>query len=88
MQFAAKMGFKTVAIARGADKGPLAKVLAWHKVGGKILYAQNELDRILAGGRSVSKAFGAESVEYGSAHTPRRSWRPSTRSTRTMCARA
>jgi D-arabinose 1-dehydrogenase-like Zn-dependent alcohol dehydrogenase len=27
VQFAAKMGFKTVAIARGADKGPLAKKL-------------------------------------------------------------
>jgi len=27
VQFAAKMGFKTVAIARGADKGPLAKQL-------------------------------------------------------------
>src|SRR5437667_11199598 len=27
VQFAAKMGFKTVAIARGKDKGPLAKKL-------------------------------------------------------------
>ena len=27
VQFAAKMGFKTVAIARGIDKGPLAKEL-------------------------------------------------------------
>jgi D-arabinose 1-dehydrogenase-like Zn-dependent alcohol dehydrogenase len=27
VQFAARMGFKTVAIARGADKGPLAKKL-------------------------------------------------------------
>jgi D-arabinose 1-dehydrogenase-like Zn-dependent alcohol dehydrogenase len=33
VQFAAKMGFKTVAIARGADKGPLAKKLgAWHYI--------------------------------------------------------
>ena len=30
VQFAAKMGFKTVAIARGADKGPLAKQLGAH----------------------------------------------------------
>ncbi|MGD1075959.1 MAG: alcohol dehydrogenase [Thermodesulfovibrionales bacterium] len=33
VQFAAKMGFKTVAIARGADKGPLARQLgAWHYI--------------------------------------------------------
>ena len=31
VQFAAKMGFKTVAIARGADKGPLAKQLGAHR---------------------------------------------------------
>jgi len=30
VQFAAKMGFKTVAIARGSDKGPLAKQLGAH----------------------------------------------------------
>jgi len=30
VQFAAKMGFKTVAIARGADKGPLARKLGAH----------------------------------------------------------
>lgn len=30
VQFAAKMGFKTVAIARGPDKGPLAKKLGAH----------------------------------------------------------
>ena len=30
VQFAAKMGFKTVAIARGEDKGPLAKKLGAH----------------------------------------------------------
>ncbi|MET0658958.1 MAG: alcohol dehydrogenase [Steroidobacteraceae bacterium] len=30
VQFAAKMGFETVAIARGADKGPLAKKLGAH----------------------------------------------------------
>jgi len=30
VQYAAKMGFKTVAIARGADKGPLAKKLGAH----------------------------------------------------------
>jgi len=30
VQFAAKMGFKTLAIARGADKGPLAKKLGAH----------------------------------------------------------
>jgi len=31
VQFAAKMGFHTVAIARGADKGPLAKKLGAHE---------------------------------------------------------
>jgi D-arabinose 1-dehydrogenase-like Zn-dependent alcohol dehydrogenase len=31
VQFAAKMGFHTVAIARGKDKGPLAKQLGAHK---------------------------------------------------------
>jgi D-arabinose 1-dehydrogenase-like Zn-dependent alcohol dehydrogenase len=30
VQYAAKMGFKTVAIARGADKGPLARKLGAH----------------------------------------------------------
>jgi D-arabinose 1-dehydrogenase-like Zn-dependent alcohol dehydrogenase len=30
VQFASKMGFRTVAIARGADKGPLAKKLGAH----------------------------------------------------------
>lgn len=30
VQFAARMGFKTVAIARGSDKGPLAKQLGAH----------------------------------------------------------
>jgi D-arabinose 1-dehydrogenase-like Zn-dependent alcohol dehydrogenase len=30
VQFASKMGFKTVAIARGEDKGPLAKKLGAH----------------------------------------------------------
>jgi len=30
VQFAAKMGFRTVAIARGADKGPLARQLGAH----------------------------------------------------------
>ncbi len=30
VQFAAKMGFKTIAIARGTDKGPLAKKLGAH----------------------------------------------------------
>ena len=31
VQFAAKMGFRTIAIARGADKGPLAKQLGAHE---------------------------------------------------------
>src|SRR5215831_19177370 len=35
VQFAAKMGFKTVAIARGEDKEPLARKLgAWQSIGG------------------------------------------------------
>jgi D-arabinose 1-dehydrogenase-like Zn-dependent alcohol dehydrogenase len=44
VQFAAKMGFKTVAIARGADKGPFAKKL------GALIYidstAQNAADEL------------------------------------------
>jgi D-arabinose 1-dehydrogenase-like Zn-dependent alcohol dehydrogenase len=33
VQFAAKLGFKSVAIPRGADKGPLARPLgAWHYI--------------------------------------------------------
>lgn len=37
VQFAAKMGFKTVAIARGADKGPLARELgAWHYIDSQV----------------------------------------------------
>lgn len=31
VQYAAKMGFKTIAIARGADKGPLARQLGAHQ---------------------------------------------------------
>src|SRR5205085_10515189 len=30
VQFAARMGFKTIAVARGSDKGPLAKRLGAH----------------------------------------------------------
>jgi D-arabinose 1-dehydrogenase-like Zn-dependent alcohol dehydrogenase len=45
VQFAVKMGFKTVAIARGKDKEPLARELgAWHYIDSQ---AQNPADELL-----------------------------------------
>ncbi|HZS44880.1 MAG TPA: alcohol dehydrogenase [Blastocatellia bacterium] len=47
VQFAAKMGFKTVAIARGADKEPLAKQLgAWHYIDSQATDAAAELTKM------------------------------------------
>ena len=52
VQFAAKMGFKTVAIARGADKGPLAKKLGAHVyIDSTVQNAAEELTRL--GGAKV-----------------------------------
>lgn len=59
VQFAAKMGFKTVAIARGADKGPLAK-----KLGAQVYIdstAQNAADELakLGGAKVIPAKFSA-----------------------------
>lgn len=52
VQFAAKMGFRTVAIARGADKGPLAKQLgARHYIDSQAQDASAELLKL--GGAAV-----------------------------------
>jgi D-arabinose 1-dehydrogenase-like Zn-dependent alcohol dehydrogenase len=52
VQFAAKMGFKTVAIARGKDKEPLAKELgAWRYLDSQALDAAAELTKL--GGAKV-----------------------------------
>jgi D-arabinose 1-dehydrogenase-like Zn-dependent alcohol dehydrogenase len=52
VQFAAKMGFKTIAIARGSDKEPLARRLgAWHYIDSQTQDAAAELQKM--GGASV-----------------------------------
>jgi len=52
LQFAAKMGFKTVAIARGKDKEPLARKLgAWHYIDSQAQDAATELVKL--GGAKV-----------------------------------
>jgi D-arabinose 1-dehydrogenase-like Zn-dependent alcohol dehydrogenase len=52
IQFAAKMGFRTVAIARGTDKGPLAKTLgAWAYIDSKTQDPSAELLKL--GGAKV-----------------------------------
>jgi D-arabinose 1-dehydrogenase-like Zn-dependent alcohol dehydrogenase len=52
VQFAVKMGFKTVAIARGPDKGPLAKQLgAWRYIDSQAQDAAAELGKL--GGAKV-----------------------------------
>ncbi|HJQ71562.1 MAG TPA: alcohol dehydrogenase [Blastocatellia bacterium] len=52
VQFAAKMGFKTVAIARGADKESLARELgAWHYIDSQAQDAAGELQKL--GGANV-----------------------------------
>jgi alcohol dehydrogenase len=52
VQFASKMGFKTVAIARGQDKGPLAKSLgAWRYIDSKTQDPSAELLKL--GGAKV-----------------------------------
>src|SRR5262249_15322715 len=53
VQFASKMGFKTVAIARGMDKEPLVKKLgAWRYIGSQAQDAAAELVK-LGGGRGI-----------------------------------
>jgi D-arabinose 1-dehydrogenase-like Zn-dependent alcohol dehydrogenase len=52
VQFAANMGFKTIAIARGSDKEPLARQLgAWHYIDSQTQDAAAELQKL--GGASV-----------------------------------
>ncbi len=52
VQFAARMGFKTIAIARGSDKEPLARQLgAWHYIDSQTQDAAAELQKL--GGASV-----------------------------------
>jgi len=52
VQFAAKMGFRTVAIARGADKEPLARQLgAWHYIDSRASDPAVELSKM--GGAKV-----------------------------------
>jgi D-arabinose 1-dehydrogenase-like Zn-dependent alcohol dehydrogenase len=65
VQFAAKMGFKTVAIARGQDKEPLAKQLgAWHYLDSQAQDPAAELTK-LGGAKAIlatatsSKAMSA-----------------------------
>jgi D-arabinose 1-dehydrogenase-like Zn-dependent alcohol dehydrogenase len=65
IQFAAKMGFKTVAIARGTDKEPLARQLgAWHYIDSQAQNPAAELAKL--GGAKIilstatsGKAMGA-----------------------------
>src|ERR1700676_3082723 len=53
VQFAVKMGFKTVAIARGTDKEPLAKQLgAWHYIDSQTQNPAEELSK-LGGARII-----------------------------------
>ncbi|MCW8128991.1 MAG: alcohol dehydrogenase catalytic domain-containing protein [Planctomycetota bacterium] len=53
VQYAAKMGFKTVAIARGKDKEPLAKQLgAWHYIDSQAQDPAEELTR-MGGAKAV-----------------------------------
>jgi len=53
VQFAAKMGFRTVAVARGAEKGELARKLgAWRYIDSKVSDSAGELKK-LGGARVV-----------------------------------
>jgi D-arabinose 1-dehydrogenase-like Zn-dependent alcohol dehydrogenase len=66
VQFAAKMGFRTVAIARGPDKGPLAKQLGAHVyIDSTAQNAAEELTRL--GGAKVILATGTDARSMSSA---------------------
>ena len=66
MQFAAKMGFKTVAIARGADKGALAKKLgAQEYIDSTVQSAAEELTRL--GGAKLILATVTDAKSMSSA---------------------
>jgi D-arabinose 1-dehydrogenase-like Zn-dependent alcohol dehydrogenase len=72
VQFAAKMGFKTVAIARGKDKEPLARKLgAWHYIDSQAQDAAAELVKLggakvilatVTNGKAMSAVLGGLSV--------------------------
>jgi D-arabinose 1-dehydrogenase-like Zn-dependent alcohol dehydrogenase len=65
VQFAQRMGFKTVAIARGADKGPLAKKLGAHLyIDSTTQNAAEELTRL--GGAKVILATAADAGSMSS----------------------
>ena len=54
VQYAAKMGFKTVAIARGKDKEPLAKEMgAHHYIDSKAQDPAAELKKLWRGARAI-----------------------------------
>jgi D-arabinose 1-dehydrogenase-like Zn-dependent alcohol dehydrogenase len=73
VQFAAKMGFNTVAIARGADKGPLAKKLgAHHYIDSTTQNVAEELTRLggakvilatVTDAKSMSAAIGGLGID-------------------------
>jgi D-arabinose 1-dehydrogenase-like Zn-dependent alcohol dehydrogenase len=66
VQFAAKMGFDTVAIARGADKGPLAKQLgARHYIDSASQNPAEELTRL--GGAAVILATATSGKAFAAA---------------------
>jgi D-arabinose 1-dehydrogenase-like Zn-dependent alcohol dehydrogenase len=72
VQFAVKMGFRTVAIARGKDKEPLARQLgAWHYIDSQAQDAAAELSRLggarvilatVTSGKAMSAVVGGLSV--------------------------
>jgi D-arabinose 1-dehydrogenase-like Zn-dependent alcohol dehydrogenase len=65
VQFAQRMGFKTVAIARGADKGPLAKKLGAHiYIDSTTQNAAEELTKL--GGAKVILATAADAASMSS----------------------
>ncbi len=72
VQFAAKMGFRTIAIARGSDKEPLARQLgAWHYIDSQAKEVAAELTRLggarvilatVTSGKAMSAAVGGLGV--------------------------
>jgi D-arabinose 1-dehydrogenase-like Zn-dependent alcohol dehydrogenase len=73
VQFAAKMGFKTIAIARGADKAPLAKQLgAWQYIDSQAQEPAAELRKLggakvvlatASSGKALSAVLGGLGVD-------------------------
>jgi alcohol dehydrogenase len=64
VQFAAKMGFKTIAIARGKDKEPLAKQLgAWQYIDSQASDPAAELKRLGGAKAILATVTSAEAVQ-------------------------